>query len=87
MNRAITNDHQSQARALPTAETKYNTASRLSVLRRPKASDGLLLSQAPRIVPIRALAVVQPCQKPGLLRNLRLPILAASESYVPANRS
>ena len=38
-------------------------------------------------MPIRALAVVQPCQKLVLPSNAMLLILAASDSYVPENSS
>lgn len=54
------NDHQSQANAQPTAETKYSTPNQASVPRRPRASAGQPAPSEPMIVPISALATVKP---------------------------
>ena len=60
MKRKNSNEYQSQARPLPTAETKYSTAMHTSTARRPSASAGRPATIAPRIVPIKALATVKP---------------------------
>ncbi len=59
------NDSQSQAKAVPTADTKYKMAISTKVVRRPQRSAGQPATTAPTIVPIRALATVNP--KPKLL--------------------
>jgi hypothetical protein len=58
-----TNDHQFQANAHPTAEIKYNTAINIKVSRLPKMSAGLPTAIDPIIVPISALATVNPNKK------------------------
>ena len=64
-------EYQSQATALPTAETKYRIAIQNSVLRRPIRSAGWLAKSAPRMVPIRALATVKPRPIPSRSKTLR----------------
>jgi hypothetical protein len=57
-------DHQSHARAVPTADTKYSAAIANNTRRRPKASVGRPTTIEPRMVPTRALATVKPRPKP-----------------------
>src|SRR4030042_279026 len=52
--------YQSQAKAQPTADTKYRTANTVNTGRRPHQSEGRPTNRAPNNVPISALATVQP---------------------------
>ena len=66
INRKKTKDAHPQAAALPTADMKYKAPSTNSIARRPYLSTGFSKMKEPMIVPIRALATVNPCQKPSL---------------------
>ena len=59
-NRKKRNAYQFHAAAQPTAETRNNTASRISTGRRPHQSAGRPEARAPAIVPIKALETVNP---------------------------
>src|SRR5471030_38847 len=71
MNRASTNEFQSNANAQPSAEMTYSTAVIRRLARRPYLSPGTPPNMDPRMVPYRAAATVSPSDQSVSAKVLR----------------